>query len=624
MSAGYMGRSWDVDLSSGEVKELRVSDEDHRLYLGGKGIGARLLYDHTRPGLDPYDEEMVIIFSTGPVTATAAPQSNRFVVTTKSPLTGAIVTSASGGNFATKLRKAGVDHLLVRGRASSPVYIRVTEEGATIEDASDLWGKGALEVQELLPKGFGKAVIGPAGENRVRYAAVVSQERVAARGGCGAVMGAKNLKGIIANGKRKVEIGDPAGYKEIQKSATKFLRGHPMTGDILPRLGTANLVNTTSGRNILPVRNFQTGWDPKAMDISGEELEARHLKKRVGCTSCPIICGRGIELDGKLEKGPEYESLALLGSNLGAFDLKRIFEWNRLCDDLGMDTISAGGAIGFATELTQKGMLDSELSFDEHAGIGKLLEDIAYRRGLGDDLAEGVKRMSAKYGGQDFAIHVKGLELPAYDPRGCYGQGLEYATTNRGGCHVQGATMYLEATGPLSVDPHSTKAKPELVILQQNLTAAVTSSVFCIFSTYALIPALAFNLQPQGFGYKAVTGALLRAGPLLRVMLKSKSPLAVMFYEKFLTTIFGRKVTMGDFAEIGERVFNLERVYNLREGLTAADDTLPRRMLEEPTFPDQKRGVPLDAMLPRYYKVRGWDERGVPKPATLNRLGIRT
>ena len=624
MSAGYMGRSLDIDLSKGEVSELRISEEDQRLYLGGKGIGARLLYDHTRAGVDPFDPEMVIVFSTGPVTGTSAPQSNRFVVTTRSPLTGAIVTSTCGGNFATKLKKAGYDHVLVRGRAEAPVYIEITEEGARILDAGDLWGKGAVETQELLPAGFGKAVIGPAGENRVRYAAVVSEERVAGRGGCGAVMGAKNLKAVIANGKLKVEIADPEGYKALQKEATKFLRGHPMTGGILPRLGTAGLVNTTSGRNILPVRNFQAGSDLRAMDISGEEIEARHLKKRVGCTSCPIICGRGIEMDGKLTKGPEYETLGLMGSNLGAFDLGRIFEWNRLCDDLGLDTISAGGAIGFATELTERGLLESDLSFDSHDGISQLLDDIAHRRGLGDELADGVKRLSEKYGGGDFAMHVKGLELPAYDPRGCYGQGLEYATTNRGGCHVQGATMYLEATGPLSVDPLSTRAKPELVTLQQNLVAAVSSSVFCVFSTYALIPALAFSLEPQGFGYKAVTGALLRAGPLLRIMLRNKAPVAVMFYEKFLTTIFGRKVTMGDFAEIGERVFNLERVYNLREGLTAADDTLPRRMLEEPTFSDQKRGVPLGEMLPRYYKVRGWDERGVPKPATLTRLGIRT
>ena len=510
MDGGYMNKSYDVDLSSGQVNVLEINPEDRALYLGGKGIGVRLLYDNTPAGLDPYDEQMLLVFSTGPVTGTAAPQSNRFVVTTKSPLTGAIGTSTSGGSFATKLKKAGIDVLVVRGRAENPVYLECTEQGVAIKDASHLWGKGANETSESLPKGFGKAVIGPAGENRVRFAAIVSDDRVAARTGCGAVMGAKNLKAVIANGKKKVPIADKGKFKQFQKKMTAFLLAHPMTGKILPQLGTANIVNSAAGRNILPVMNFKKGSDIRATAITGERLAAEHLKKRVGCTSCPIVCGRGIERDGKVKKGPEYETIGLMGSNIGAFDLERIFEWNELCDDLGMDTISTGGVIGFATELTEKEMLDSDLSFDSHDGISGLLDDIAHRRGLGDDLAEGVKRMSDKYGGREFANHVKGLELPAYDPRGCYGQGLEYATTNRGGCHVQGATMFLEATGPLSVDPLSTKAKPELVILQQNLSAAITSSVFCMFSAYAMIPGVAFSLNPQG--PESVQGALMGSG----------------------------------------------------------------------------------------------------------------
>ena len=623
MNGGYMNKAYDIDLSSGEIKDLRISDEDRRLYLGGKGIGARLLYDHTPPGMDPYDEKMVMIFSTGPVTGTAAPQSNRFVVTTKSPLTGAIATATSGGNFATKLKKAGVDLLLVRGKSDKPVYIEVTEDGAEIKDAGHLWGKGTEETQELLPKKFGKAVIGPAGENLVRFAAIVSQERVAGRAGVGAVMGSKNLKAIIANGMKKVPIKEPEKYKGFRKHMTKFLLSHPMAGSILPRLGTANLVATTAGRNILPTFNFQKGSDHRAVEISGEAIVARHLKKRVGCMSCPIICGRGVEYKGKVTKGPEYETLGLLGSNLGNFDLKRIYDLNYICDDMGMDTISAGGVLGFATELTQRGMLESDLSFDKHDGLSDLLVDIAHRRGLGDDLAEGVKRMADKYGGEEFAIHVKGLELPAYDPRGCYGQGLEYATTNRGGCHVQGCTMYLEACGPLSIDPLSTKAKPELVILQQNLANAVTSSVFCMFSTYAMIPAIAFKLNPQGLAYNLIANTVLNAGPVLALVLKSKNPLQLLWFEKFLSYITGSSFSMGDFVEVGERVFNLERIYNIREGFTQQDDTLPPRLLEEPTFPGQTRGVPLDKMLPRYYKVRGWDSYGVPREATLDHLNIR-
>lgn len=637
MGGGYMNKAYDIDLSSGEVRDLPIDPRDRELYLGGKGLATRLLHDHTRPGLDPFDEEMVIIFSTGPMTGTAAPQSNRFVVTTKSPLTGGIGSSTCGGNFATKLKKAGVDHVLVRGRAKTPVYIEITEAGAVIKDASHLWQKGTQETQALLPKAFGKAVIGPAGENGVRFAAIVSEERVAGRCGTGAVMGKKNLKAIIANGNKKVPIDDPASFKKLQKKMTEFLRSHPMTGGKLPELGTANIVNTAAGHNILPVNNFQRGRDERAFDISGEELAKEHLEKRVGCASCPIICGRGIMMarpgDGEgngtgngepeLTKGPEYESIALLGSNIGAFDLKRIFEWNYLCDDLGMDTISAGGALGFATELTERGLLDSNLTFDNHDTISSMLRDIAHRRGLGDDLAEGVERMSEKYGGKEFAIHVKGLELPAYDPRGCYGQGLEYATTNRGGCHVQGATMYLEAIGPLNVDPHSIKAKPQLVMLQQNIAAAICSSVTCIFATYAMIPSLAFDLNPQGPAYRAITKVLLNSGPMLSLVLKAKAPVQVLWFEKFLTHVIGKKITMGDFVEVGERAFNMERVYNLREGMTAADDTLPDRMLHESTFPGIDGGVPLDQMLPTYYKLRGWDKSGVPTAKTLDRLSIR-
>ncbi len=630
---GYMNLAYDIDLSSGEIKQLAIDPEDQKLYLGGKGLGARVLYDNTPPGLDPFDERMAIIFSTGPVTGSAAPQSNRFVVTTKSPLTGAIGSATSGGNFATKLKKAGVDLVMVRGKADKPVYIEITEKGAEIKDAAHLWGKGAVETQELLPKPFGKAVIGPAGENKVRYAAIISQERVAGRTGCGAVMGAKNLKAIIANGRKKLPIADAEGFKALQKSHTEFLLGHPMTGGKLPEFGTANIVNTAAGRNILPVRNFQVGTDTRAPNISGEYMAREHLKKRVGCQSCPIICGRGLEMKdgklveegekGKVTKGPEYETLGLMGSNIGCFDIKKIYEWNYLCDDLGLDTISVGGTIGFATELVQKGMLEADLSFDEHEGISKLLEDIAHRRGLGDDLAEGVKRMSDKYGGKDFAIHAKGLELPAYDPRGCVGQGLEYATTNRGGCHVGGATMYLEAVGPISIDPLSIKAKPQLVMLQQNIASAVSSSVFCLFSTYAMIPAAAFSLNPQGPIYKTIIKVLANSGPVLSLVLKTKAPIALLFFEKFISHITGRHMTMGDFVEAGERCFNIERIYNFREGLTAADDTLPPRLLNDSTFPGVDGGVPLAKMLPKYYKLRGWDSSGKPTAKTLKRLSIR-
>jgi aldehyde:ferredoxin oxidoreductase len=638
---GYMGRSLDIDLSTGRVRDLPIPPDEQRLYLGGKGLATRLLYDHTPPGMDPYDPKMVLIFSTGPVTGTAAPQSNRFVVTTKSPLTGAIGNSTCGGNFATKLKKAGIDLVLVRGKAEKPSYIEITDGEAVIKDATDLWGKGTRDTQAALPKAYGKAVIGPAGENKVRFAGIVSEERIAGRCGTGAVMGSKNLKAIIANGRNKVPIADKEAFKAFQKENTKFLLDHPMTGGTLPELGTANIVRTAAGRGVLPVHNFSAGTDLRAPQISGEKMAAEDLVKQVGCLACPIICGRGLELikeaqeepkDGapkkrrkrNVTKGPEYETLSLMGSNIGCFDLKKIYEWNHLLDDLGLDSISCGGTIGFAMELTKKGLLESDLSFDDHEGISQLLDDIAHRRGLGDELADGVKAMSDKYGGKDYAIHVKGLELPGYDPRGCVGQGLEYATTNRGGCHVQGATMYLEAIGPISIHPHSPKAKPQLVMLQQDIAAAICCSVFCVFGTYTIIPAIAHKLNPQSFAYKAVTDVLHNAGPILNLVLKAKAPVAMNAFEKFIGLIFGEKFTMGDWVEAGERAFNMERIYNLREGLTDSDDTLPKRLLEESIFDGIEGGVPLGMMLPKYYELRGWDKRGVPTRKTLKRLSIRT
>jgi len=296
---------------------------------------------------------------------------------------------------------------------------------------------------------------------------------------------------------------------------------------------------------------------------------------------------------------------------------------NQICDDMGMDSISTGGSIGFATELTQRGLLSSDLSFDQHEGICDLVRDIAHRRGLGDDLADGVKRLSEKYGGTEYAIHVKGLELPSYDPRGCYGQGLEYATTNRGGCHVQGSTMFFEATGPLNIDPLSVRAKPQLVVMQQNLVAAISSSVFCVFATYGVIPGFVYRLNPQGLVARVIAQAVLNSGPILSLALKMKAPLKILWFEKFLSYIFGRRVTLGDFIETGERVFNMERLYNLREGFTASDDTLPARLLNESTFKEAESGVPLDAMLPKYYRLRGWNPDGIPTEKTLKRLQIR-
>lgn len=623
MQGGNLGRYLDVDLSLGTVAVKRTDPQDEELYVGGRGMGARMLYDNTPAGLDPYDERMVLIFSVGPLTGTNAPQSNRFVVTTKSPLTGCIGDSHCGGNFATKLRKAGYDAVLFRGRSQTPVYLEIDEDNVTLRDASHLWGKTTAETQAALPAQYGKAVIGPAGENRVRYACIVSQHRVAGRCGTGAVMGSKNLKAVIANGKKKTPIAQPEAYKALQRSLSALLKQHPMTGAILPDLGTASLVMTCAGRNIIPTRNFQAGQDLRSTKLAGEKMRDELLEKKGGCLACPIRCGRHVKIKGRAAKGPEYETIGMLGNNLGVFDLEAVVELGELCDELGLDTISMGTTLGFATELTERDMLQSDLAWGDVEVYKKAIRDTAAREGLGADLAEGSKRMSEKYGGVDFAIHVKGLELPAYDPRGCVGQGLEYAVNNRGGCHIRGSTMYLEATGPASIDPFSPRSKPELVVFQQNTNASVSSLSMCYFSTYAVIPDVLFKLDPNGLAYRGIMTALSFSGPALRLMMKVKLPGQMLWFEKLLSTVTGRTVSMSELAEIGARIYTLERLYNLREGMRPTDDKLPQRLLSEPLSGKGQNGVPLSVMLPQYYQLRGWDETGVPTDATVQKLRIR-
>ena len=628
MTYGYMGRILDVDLSAGTCATKPLDDEV-KLYIGGKGYSARLLYDLTEPGIDPLGPDNPLIFGTGPYGGTFGVQSSRFSVAAKSPLTGGIGNSTSGGDFSLAMKRAGYDFIIIRGQAEKPVYLEVTEDTAEIKDASRLWGMLTSEVQKEFGSSAKAAVIGPAGENLVLFASILSGDRVAGRSGMGAVMGSKKLKAVVCSGKKKVQISRPEKFKDLNKWMTNYYKNHNITGNIMPSMGTANLVMITNGRNILPTFNYQRGRHKLAWRISGELMRDEHLISNEGCTSCPIRCGRKVKRPGNGDaagapiKGPEYETLALMGSNLGLFDLDAVIKHNELVDELGLDSISTGGTLGFAMEMNEKGLWDNGLSFGDIGAVEKAIEDIAHRRGIGDDLAEGVLRLSDKYGGKDFAMHVKGLELPGYDPRGCYGQGLEYSVANRGGCHVNGSVMFLEATGPVSVNPLSHKAKPELVIFQQNLMAAINAMIICAFSAYAVVPSIAGEMNPQGAFYKGLTKLLENSGPILRMVLKMKPFLPILWYEKYLGHVTGEKYSLGRFTETGERNYNMERLFNMREGFTGDDDTLPPRLLNEPLFPEQDRGVPLNDMMPGYYRTRGWDQKGVPTDRTLDRLQIR-
>ncbi len=626
MIKGYAGRILEVDLATQKFFFRPLDEEIARLYIGGKGYGTRLLYDMTEPGIDPLGPANPLIFATGPLNGSVAPQSNRFAVVCKSPLTGGIGNATCGGSFAYGLKRAGVDVLIVKNQSSSPVRLEI--DGARNEvrfiDAADLWGKGTYETQAILGKKKYHAVIGPAGENRVLFAGIVSEERIAGRTGVGAVMGSKRLKAVSAGGPFKLEMDDEKKFQEYTKWVRELFRNHPVLGGSLKRFGTAQIVNTTNARNIIPTHNFKFGHFPGAMSLSGEFMADHELVGvRSSCMHCPVTCGRDVEVEGVGRvKGPEYETLGLLGTNLEIGNLKKVAEWSYHADDLGMDTISLGATLGFAMELQERGMLSAGIRFGDPSGITELIQDIGHRRGLGNELAEGVKRMSERYGGKEFAMHVKGLEMSAYDPRGSFAQGVEYATTNRGGCHIQGASMYLESTGPLTINPQNLKLKAELPIVQQNLACAINSMVLCMFTTYGIIPRQVHNLDPKSFLYKLIVAGLENSGPLMRKVMSIKGK-PMMWFEKWLTYVTGQTISGGHLQEIGARIFNLERMYNLREGFTAKDDTLPPRMLHEPTFKHMTSGHPLDRLLPRYYKNRGWDVDGVPKKSTLERLQVR-
>ncbi len=626
MIKGYAGRVLEIDLATREFAFKPLDEDIARDYIGGKGYGTRLLYDRTEAGVDPLGPDNPLIFATGPLNGSVAPQSNRFAVVCKSPLTGGIGNATCGGNYAYGMKRAGIDVIVVSHQSERPVRIEINgdRDEVTFIEAEDLWGLGTYATQEKLGKKLSHAVIGPAGENQVLYAGIVSNERIAGRTGVGAVMGSKRLKAISVTGSRKLEMDDPDAFKTYTKEVRELFKDHPVLGSSMKRFGTGSIVNTTNGRGMLPTRNFQKGHFDAAMTISGEYMEDHELVGvKTSCIHCPVTCGRDVEIEGKGRvKGPEYETLALLGSNLEISDLKHINVWNYLADDLGMDTISLGASLSFAMELGERGIWDAGIKFGDPDGISGLIEDIGHRRGAGNELAEGTKRMSEKFGGHAFAMHVKGLEMSAYDPRGSFAQGVEYATTNRGGCHVQGASMYMESTGPLTINPQNLKLKADIPVLMQNNASAINSMVLCIFTTYGMIPKQVHEMDPSSMSFRALSKVFENLGPMMRIAMGVKgSPM--LWFEKWLTYITGTTFSSGHLQEIGGRIFNLERMFNLREGMTGKDDTLPPRLLEESIFEHMEAGHPLGDLLPRYYKLRGWDADGVPLRSTLEKLRVR-
>lgn len=628
---GYMGKYVELDLSSGLVREHVVPDEILEKYLGNKGVGTRLLYDMLPAGTDPLSPDNIIIFNTGPLTGSGAPCTSRFNVTTKSPLTGAVLSCNCGGNFGMFLKRAGFDGIIIRGRAEKPTWVHVENGSVELRDASGLWGLDTEVTQEKLPKATGKVVIGPAGENQVLYACIISQERAAGRGGAGAVMGSKNVKAVTAKGKAKVQAAYPEKFQDDVKRYVKILQHHPSTGEMMPKYGTAAFVNRCNATNTMPTHNFARGTFPGTDAIGGETLAETRLTKNFGCSSCVIKCGRRVNVDGRDVKGPEYETLGLFGPNIENIDLDKILEWNYKADLMGMDTISLGNVFGFAMELKEKGMLDTELEFGRTDNVTQMIEDVAHRRGLGDDLADGVRRMSEKYGGKDFAMHAKGMELAAYEPRGAVGHGLGYAIANRGGCHIAGGYLiYFEANGPLTMDPLTTRSKAALTAVFQTLLDSLSIAGSCQFTTFTALPPPMLKLSPTSLLYKVLAKALEFTGPAMALMLKYPQflkiipPLSLLQHPRVIADLTGMNMTMGNYILAGERTYIIERLFNQREGIGRQYDVLPKRLTDVPQQPSDRRTVvPMHKLLPAYYKVRGLDRNGAPTAKTLRKLGVR-
>ncbi len=628
---GYMGKVLDINLSTGSVSEYSLTDQDRELFLGGRYLSTKILWDELKPGIDPLSEDNILIVMTSPLTGTGAPSTSRYDISAKSPLTGGIGHSNSGGNFGIHLKRAGWDSIIVRGKSDKPVYLEINEDQVEIKDAGDIWGLDTQKAQKAMLNGGkgGSMAIGPAGENLVKFATVVSQERSHGRTGMGAVMGSKNLKGMTARGKKKIQLTNSSEFKELSKKWIHLLTSHPATGEMAPKYGTAVFVNPLTVHNALPTKNFTRGSYEDSYMISGERLADEFLVKNYGCTSCPIRCGRVVNIDGKNVKGPEYEILCLLGSNMEINDMEAIIRWNYELDLLGMDSISVGNLIGFAAELNEKGLWASGIEFGKSDNISQIIDDIAHRRGVGDDLAEGVKRLSEKYGGKDFAAHVKGLELAAYEPRKAVGHGLGYATANRGACHLDGGYMiYFEVSGPMTLDPLHIRSKPGWVIMDQNLLAAISAAGNCLFTSWTMLPPEAFKLAGRKMLSSLVSKVLTVTWPMIDASLRMPASLMkihmpLLPHTKALCLATGMDMDFGKFLEVGNRGYNLERLFNLREGIGKSQDCLPKRFTDEELIKgNPKTRVPIDQMLPKYYKLRGWDKNGIPTKKTLKKLKL--
>jgi aldehyde:ferredoxin oxidoreductase len=597
---GWIGKLIRVDLTKGEWKVEELDQKMAAKFIGGRGLGTKILFDEIDPKVDPFSPNNKLIMATGPLTGTSASAAGRYMVITKSPLTGTIACSNSGGHFGAELKFAGFDLIIFEGKAKEPVYLYIEDGKAEIRDAKALWGKTTHETTDQILSETDMdarvACIGPAGERLVRYACVINDKhRAAGRSGVGAVMGSKNLKAVVVKGSGGVTVADKDAFRKATLDGFQKIKANPVTSQGLPSYGTCVLVNIINASGIFPTRNFNEGIFEGAEKISGETIVDDILVRNRACFACPIGCGRVVKVTNpKYEcfaEGPEYESDWSMGGCCGIDNLDAITKGNYLCDTLGLDSISAGVTIACGMELFEKGIISTKevgrsLYFGDADAMLEMVRAIGYREGFGDALAEGSYRLAEKFGHPEYSMSVKKQEFAGYDGRGAQGMGLQYATSNRGACHVRGYMVFPEILSvPQKIDPFETEEKAGWVKTFQDLTAVVDSAGLCLFNVFA-------------FG-----------GPEILEYLKAAT---------------GVEMSLDELMKAGERIWNLEKIFNLKAGITGKDDRLPDRLLKEPMpgGPAKGKVAELSKMLPEYYQLRGWDKEGVPTKERLKELGL--
>jgi aldehyde:ferredoxin oxidoreductase len=619
---GTSNKYLDINLTRREWTVFEPSAEDLRSFIGGKGLGLKIFNDRFSGNLgsiDPLGEENILIFAMGAMLTSGAPCTGRFEILSRSPLTNLMLASSCGGYFGEACKTAGWDGVIICGKSEAPVTIRIDEDGVCFEDAGKLWGQGTNQVQQSLNLGprEGAAVIGPAGENLVKYASICSGHRFAGRGGAGAVMGSKNIKAIVARGKSvRYEPVLASKFEKTNKKAKKYVVRNNMTKGYRA-YGTNVNVRIGMETGFSPVRNFRDRYNVQTEKTSGEAMAERYSTRHSACRHCSVLCGhKGHYPDGKIRQIPEYETIGMFGSNIENYDPDLIGIWNDLMNELGMDTISAGGTIAWAMEAAEKGLRKSELKFGRTENISDMLEDIAMRVGEGDELAEGSMRLSGKYGGENFAMHVKGLECAAYDPRASWGHGLGYAVYNKGGCHLGSYMISLEQLMGY-MPPHTTLGKADWVIFMEDLFSGVNSLQVCLFSVFGI---LTEPVIPKYLPRPVLKIATISM-PKIAMALMDWSILSDYFW-----SITGIKMNKWEFLEAGKRINKLERWMNVQMGLKASDDTLPGRFTseQETAFEGKNTVVPIEKMVKQYYKKRGYGPSGGPAAGEIGLLEKRS